>query len=87
MDLATNSILVILIVGLVAGWIASKIVHGRGLGLIGNLAVGVVGAFLASLIFPKLGFRLGTGIVSEIFFSSLGAIILLVIVSLVRGRR
>jgi uncharacterized membrane protein YeaQ/YmgE (transglycosylase-associated protein family) len=86
MDLAANSIIVILIVGLVAGWIASKIVHGRGLGLIGNLVVGVVGAFLASVLFPKLGVRLGTGMLSEILFSSLGAIILLIIVGLFRRR-
>ena len=86
MDLAANSIIVILVVGLIAGWIASKIVHGRGLGLIGNLVVGVVGAFLASVLFPKLGIRLGSGWLSEILFSSLGAIILLIIVGLFRRR-
>lgn len=86
MDLAANSILVILIVGIVAGWIASKIVHGRGLGLIGNLVVGVVGAFLASILFPKLGVRIGSGILSEILFSSLGAILLLIVVGLFRRR-
>jgi uncharacterized membrane protein YeaQ/YmgE (transglycosylase-associated protein family) len=87
MDLAANSLLVILVVGLVAGWIASKIVFGRGLGLLGNLLVGVVGAALAAILFPKLGVRLGTGMLSEIIYSALGAIILLVIVGLVRGRR
>lgn len=86
MDLAANSIIIILVVGLVAGWIASRIVVGRGLGLIGNLAVGVVGAFLASILFPKLGIRLGTGILSEILFSALGAIILLIVVGLFRRR-
>ena len=86
MDLAANSIIVILVVGLIAGWIASKIVHGRGLGLIGNLVVGVVGAFLASVLFPKLGIRLGSGWLPEILFSSLGAIILLLIVGLFRRR-
>jgi uncharacterized membrane protein YeaQ/YmgE (transglycosylase-associated protein family) len=86
MDLAANSIIVILVVGIVAGWIASKIVHGRGLGLIGNLVVGVVGAFLASVLFPKLGISVGGGLLSEILFSSLGAIILLLIVGLFRRR-
>ena len=48
---------------------------------------GVIGAFIASLLFPKLGIRLGTGMVSEIIYSALGAIILLLIVGLFRGRR
>jgi uncharacterized membrane protein YeaQ/YmgE (transglycosylase-associated protein family) len=86
MYLSNESLLVILFVGIVAGWLAGKVVRGAGFGLIGDLVVGVVGAFLATLIFPRLGIRLGTGLVSEIVFSALGAIILLLIVRLVRGR-
>jgi len=86
MYLSNESLLVILFVGIVAGWLAGKVVRGAGFGLIGDLVVGVVGAFLATLIFPRLGIRLGTGFVSEIVFSALGAIILLPIVRLVRGR-
>jgi uncharacterized membrane protein YeaQ/YmgE (transglycosylase-associated protein family) len=79
-------IIAALIIGAIAGWLAGLIVRGAGFGLIGDLVVGVVGAFLATLIFPRLGIRLGTGLVSEIVFSALGAIILLLIVRLVRGR-
>ena len=86
MYMSNESLLVILFVGIVAGWLAGKVVRGTGFGLIGDLVVGVIGAFLATLIFPRLGIRLGTGLVSEIVFSSLGAIILLLIVRLVRGR-
>ena len=86
MYLSNESLLVILFVGIVAGWLAGKVVRGAGFGLIGDLVVGVVGAFLATLIFPRLGIRLGTGLVSEIVFSALGAIILLLIARLVRGR-
>ena len=86
MYLSTESILVILLVGIVAGWLAGKIVRGTGFGLIGDLVVGVAGAFIASLLFPRLGIHLGTGIVSEIIYSTLGAILLLLIVRLVRGR-
>ena len=86
MYLSNESLLVILFVGIVAGWLAGKVVRGAGFGLIGDLIVGVVGAFLATLIFPRLGIRLGTGLVSEIVFSALGASILLLIVRLVRGR-
>jgi uncharacterized membrane protein YeaQ/YmgE (transglycosylase-associated protein family) len=86
MYMSNESLLVILFVGIVAGWLAGKVVRGTGFGLIGDLVVGVIGAFLATLIFPRLGIRLGTGLVSEIVFSALGAIILLLIVRLVRGR-
>jgi uncharacterized membrane protein YeaQ/YmgE (transglycosylase-associated protein family) len=87
MDMSTESILVILFVGIVAGWLAGKVVRGAGFGLLGDLVIGIVGAFIATLLFPRLGIHLGTGIVSEIIFSALGAIILLLIVGLIRGRR
>jgi len=86
MDMSTESILVILFVGIVAGWLAGKVVRGAGFGLLGDLVIGIVGAFIATLLFPRLGIHLGSGIVSEIIFSALGAIILLLIVRLIRGR-
>jgi len=85
MVLSNESIIVILFVGLVAGWLAGKIVRGTGFGIIGDILVGIAGALIASLLFPKLGIRLGTGLVSEIIYSAIGAIILLLIVRLVRG--
>jgi uncharacterized membrane protein YeaQ/YmgE (transglycosylase-associated protein family) len=84
MYISNEGVLVILFVGLVAGWLAGKIVHGTGFGILGDIAVGIVGALIASLLFPKLGIRLGSGLVSEIVYSTLGAVILLVIVRLVR---
>lgn len=86
MHMSGESLLVILFVGIVAGWLAGQIVRGAGFGLIGDLIVGVVGAFVASLLFPRLGLHLGTGIVSEIIYSAIGAIVLLLIVRLVSGR-
>ena len=85
MDMSTESILVILFVGIVAGWLAGKVVRGAGFGLLGDLVIGIVGAFIATLLFPRLGIHLGSGIVSEIIFSALGAIILLLVVRLIRG--
>jgi uncharacterized membrane protein YeaQ/YmgE (transglycosylase-associated protein family) len=77
---------VILFVGLVAGWLAGKIVRGTGFGIIGDILVGIAGALVASFLFPKLGIHLGTGLVSEIIYSAIGAIVLLLIVRLLRGR-
>jgi len=68
----------------IAGWLAGKVVRGTGFGLIGDLVVGVAGALLASLLFPRLGIAIGSGLVSEIIYSAIGAIILLLIVRLVR---
>jgi len=85
MNLSNEGILVILFVGLIAGWLAAKIVRGTGLGIIGDIVVGIAGAFISSLVFPRLGFHLGSGLVSEILYSAIGAIILLLIVRLVRG--
>ena len=84
MVLSNEGIIVILFVGLVAGWLAGKIVRGTGFGIIGDIVVGILGAFIASWLFPRLGIHLGVGIVSEIIFSAIGAILLLLIVRLIR---
>jgi uncharacterized membrane protein YeaQ/YmgE (transglycosylase-associated protein family) len=84
MYISSESLIVILFVGLVAGWLAGKVVRGTGFGIIGDIVVGIAGAFIASWIFPRLGFHLGGGLLSEIIYSAIGAIILLLIVRLVR---
>ena len=66
MHLSNEGLLVILFVGLVAGWLAGKIVRGTGFGLLGDILVGILGALVAGLLFPRLGIRIGTGLVSEI---------------------
>jgi uncharacterized membrane protein YeaQ/YmgE (transglycosylase-associated protein family) len=85
MYMSGESLIVILFVGLVAGWLAGKIVRGAGFGLVGDILIGIIGAFIASWLFPKLGIHIGAGLVSEIIYSAIGAIILLLIVRLVRG--
>jgi uncharacterized membrane protein YeaQ/YmgE (transglycosylase-associated protein family) len=84
MYLSSEGLLVILFVGLVAGWLAGKIVRGTGFGIIGDIIVGIAGAFVASWLFPKLGIVIGTGLVREIIYSAIGAIVLLLIVRLIR---
>jgi uncharacterized membrane protein YeaQ/YmgE (transglycosylase-associated protein family) len=85
MYLSGESLIVILLVGLVAGWLAGKIVRGAGFGIIGDIVIGIVGAFIASWLFPRLGIHLGVGLISKIIYSAIGAIILLLVVRLVRG--
>jgi uncharacterized membrane protein YeaQ/YmgE (transglycosylase-associated protein family) len=82
--MSTESLLVILLIGAIAGWLAGQIVQGTGFGLVGDIIIGIVGAFIASWLFPQLGLRLGAGIVAEIIAATIGAVLLLVIVRLVR---
>jgi uncharacterized membrane protein YeaQ/YmgE (transglycosylase-associated protein family) len=84
MYISDESLLVILFVGLVAGWLAGKVVRGTGFGIIGDIIVGIAGAFFASWLFPKLHIQISSGLVSEIIYSAIGAAILLLIVRLVR---
>ena len=85
MHISNEGLLVILFVGLVAGWLAGKVVRGTGFGIIGDIIVGIAGALVASFLFPKLGITIGSGLVSEIIYSAIGAIILLLVVRLVRS--
>ena len=82
MDVQT--LLVFLIVGAIAGWLAGVIVRGVGFGLVGNIIVGIVGAFLAGWLLPMLGIAIGGGIVAAIINALIGAVILLVIIGLIK---
>ena len=85
MHMSGESLLVILFVCLVAGWLAGQIVQGTGFGIVGDLLIGIVGAFIGSWLLPQLGIHLGTGIISAIINATICAILLLVVVRLVRG--
>ncbi len=85
MHMSNESLLVILFVGLVAGWLAGQIVRGTGLGIVGDLLFGILGAFVGSWLLPKLGIHLGAGMISAIINATIGAIVLLLVVRLVRG--
>ena len=79
-----ESLLIFLVIGAVAGWLAGQIVSGYGFGVIGNIIVGIVGAFLAGLIFPRIGFMVGGGVLASIIHATIGAIVLLLLLRLVR---
>ena len=79
-----EALLVALIIGAVAGWIASLVVKGGGFGLVGEIVVGVVGALVAGWLFPKLGISLGEGIVGAIISAAIGAIIILVLIKILK---
>jgi uncharacterized membrane protein YeaQ/YmgE (transglycosylase-associated protein family) len=78
-----GSLIVLLLVGAIAGWLASKIMRGRGFGLLGNIVVGIIGAVIGGWLFGLLGFA-ALGIVARIISATVGAIVLLYVVQLVK---
>lgn len=80
-----EALLLALIVGAVAGWLAGVVVKGGGFGLIGNIAVGIVGALVSGWLFPTLGFSLGGGWLGAILSAAIGAIIVLVLIRIVKS--
>ena len=82
--MSLEQLVVILLVGLVSGWLAGKIVKGAGLGLIGDIVVGVVGALVGGWLLPRLGIHLGGGLVSQTINATVGAVLLLLLLRLVR---
>jgi uncharacterized membrane protein YeaQ/YmgE (transglycosylase-associated protein family) len=80
-----EAVLLWIVIGLIAGWLASVVVGG-GFGLIGDIVVGVVGAFLGGIIFRALG--IGSpfgGLAGTIFVAFIGAVVLLLLLRLIRG--
>lgn len=78
------SLLVFLLVGIVAGWLAGKLVRGGGFGLIGDLVVGVIGAFVGGFLFNSLGVSSGGGLLGSIVVATVGAVVLLMLIRLVK---
>jgi uncharacterized membrane protein YeaQ/YmgE (transglycosylase-associated protein family) len=82
--MGVESIIIWLIVGAIAGWLAGTVVRGGGFGLIGDIVVGIIGAVIAGWLLPRLGIFIGGGIIAAIIDAFIGAVILLLIVRLVR---
>jgi len=79
-----TTILIWIIVGAIAGWLAGLVVRGFGFGLIGNIIVGILGAILGGWLFGAIGFSFFPGIVNSIITAFIGAVILLLIVRVVK---
>ena len=85
--LGTNSIIVILVVGLVAGWLAGKIMRGSGFGIIGDIIIGIVGAFIGTRLWGLLHLPMIAHFwVSAIVTATVGACVLLFVIGLIKRR-
>ena len=79
-----HGIIVWLIVGAIAGWLAGKLVKGGGFGLIGDIVVGIVGAVIGGWLAGVLGISIGSGLIASIITAVIGAVILLLIVRAIK---
>ena len=79
-----QGIIIWLIVGAIAGWLAGMVVKGGGFGLIGDIIVGIVGAVIAGWLLPQLGIVLASGTLGSILDATVGAVIVLVVLSLIK---
>ena len=84
MTISNEGLVVILLVGLVAGWLAGQLVQGTGFGIIGDIIIGIIGAFIGSWLLPQLGIRIGAGLVNAIASATIGAVLLLFVLRLFR---
>jgi uncharacterized membrane protein YeaQ/YmgE (transglycosylase-associated protein family) len=83
-NMDVQSLIIWLIVGAIAGWLAGMVVKGGGFGLIGDIIVGIVGALIAGWLLPQLGIVIGGGLVGAIIDAFIGAVILLIIIRLIK---
>jgi uncharacterized membrane protein YeaQ/YmgE (transglycosylase-associated protein family) len=79
-----EALLILLLIGAAAGFLAGVIVKGYGFGAVGNVVVGIVGAVFGGWLMPRLGLFAGGDIIGQIISATLGAVVLLVLISFVR---
>ena len=73
-----------LLLGAAAGWLAGQFMKGRGFGLLGNIVVGIVGAFIGGWLLGAVGVPIGGGLIGSLVTATLGAVVLLFLVSLIK---
>lgn len=77
--------LIWIFIGAIAGWLAGVLVKGWGFGLVGNIIVGIAGAFVGGFVFNALGISSGSGLLGAILGATVGAVVLLLAIRLLRS--
>jgi len=85
-NMSAETLVIWLLVGLVAGVLAGMIVKGGGFGVVGDIVIGIIGAFIGGWLLPQLGISIGSGTVAAIATATIGAVVLLLILRLFSGR-
>lgn len=74
----------LILVGLIAGWLAGVLVKGGGFGVLGDIVVGILGALVGGFLFSSLGLATGGGFLGSIFVATVGAIVLIVLLRIIK---
>lgn len=74
----------LILVGLIAGWLAGVLVKGGGFGVLGDIVVGILGALFGGFLFSSLGLSAGGGFLGSIFVATIGAIVLIVLLRIIK---
>ena len=84
-DISLESLLWWIVVGLIAGFLASLVVRGAGYGIVGDIIAGIIGAFIGGWLFSVLGISAGNGVIGSIITAFIGAVILIIILRAISG--
>jgi len=79
-----TSLILFILIGLVAGWLAGQIMKGGGFGVVGDIVVGVIGAVIGGFLFQRSGVFAGSGLLGSLFIATIGAVILLFVLRVFR---
>jgi uncharacterized membrane protein YeaQ/YmgE (transglycosylase-associated protein family) len=82
--LDTHGIFAWLLIGAVAGWLAGSLMKGGGFGLIGDIVVGIIGAFIGGWLAGTLGVNIGGGLISSIITATVGAVLLILVLRMIK---
>jgi uncharacterized membrane protein YeaQ/YmgE (transglycosylase-associated protein family) len=77
--LSNERMIIILVVGAIAGWLIGKVLRGNGFGLVGDAAIGIVGALIGEWLLPRFNFHFWSGLTGMIIEATIGAVVLLVV--------
>ena len=86
MELNPGGILAWLLVGLIAGWLAGQFMRGGGFGLIGDIVMGIVGAFIGGFLFAFLLPGSTVGLLGSVVAAFIGAVVLILVIRALPGR-
>jgi uncharacterized membrane protein YeaQ/YmgE (transglycosylase-associated protein family) len=81
-----EAIIIWLVIGAIAGWLAGLIIKGYGFGILGNIVIGILGAVIAGWLLPRIGFVLVGGFIASIVNAVIGAVILLLVIGLFKKK-
>ena len=77
-------LIVFILIGLIAGWLAGQLMKGGGFGVVGDIVIGIIGALIGGYVFGVMGISTGGGLIGSIIVATVGAVILIFLLRLIK---